>query len=467
MPGTPCCGRWRRCPCRRAPLAEAVGAGLAARAQALGLGLPQLARQLRLTPDLLFKLDRGYLRLDTVPRRFLAHIAAVLHTTAEGLLAGLPGGPAPAAAVGYLHADQPQEAQQQTFLEALAHARGLPAAERERWTAAAREEGLAGERRADVAPVTDRWAAVRRRAAEARRVATVLAEPRAHGRGLVEAALEARGYFVMACPRTTPSCGAAWPRWRPTASPTATGSARPGPPSPPPTSWGTSCSATARCGTAPRRTSTRRRTPSGCPTATAPSPPTTPGSSGELEANVFAVAFLLPPDGLRAGFLAGELVPAPGGALRRLPGRLPERPGHLAPRPAAVRCRRASLPGDTDGACAVRGPRAGRRPGPARPLAAGGRRGGGGAGAGQRRAGDGQDPHPGGARAAPPGAGRPGAPDPGRHLLQPGDRRDARAPAAGRARAGPRADRLHLPRLLPGAAAAPPRRRPGCRRTCG
>ncbi len=124
------------------PLAEA-SAGLAARAQALGLSLPQLARQLRLTPDLLFKLDRGYLLLDTVPRRFLAHIAAVLHTTAEGLLASLPGGPAAAAAVGYYTRDQPQEAKQQTFLEALAHARGLPAAERERWTAAARAEGLA------------------------------------------------------------------------------------------------------------------------------------------------------------------------------------------------------------------------------------------------------------------------------------------------------------------------------------
>jgi hypothetical protein len=127
--------------------AEAVPAapapGLAARAQALGLSLPQLARQLRLTPDLLFKLDRGYLRLETVPRRFLAHIAAVLQTTTEGLLASLPSGPAAAAAVGYYTRDQPQEAQQQTFLEALAHARGLPAAERERWTAAARAEGLA------------------------------------------------------------------------------------------------------------------------------------------------------------------------------------------------------------------------------------------------------------------------------------------------------------------------------------
>jgi hypothetical protein len=124
------------------PVPAEAAPGLAERAQALGLALPQLARQLRLTPDLLFKLDRGYIRLDTVPRRFLAHVAAVLHTTADGLLAGLPGGPAPATAVGYYTQDRPREAQQQSFVEALEHARSLPAAERDRWVAAAREEGL-------------------------------------------------------------------------------------------------------------------------------------------------------------------------------------------------------------------------------------------------------------------------------------------------------------------------------------
>lgn len=117
--------------------------GLAARARALKIGIPDLARRLRLTPDLLVKLDQGYIRLETVPRRFLAHVAQGLETTAEALLRGLQAGPQVAGGMAFYTKGRPQAAQQQTFAAALDQAGGMPAAERARWIAAAREEGIA------------------------------------------------------------------------------------------------------------------------------------------------------------------------------------------------------------------------------------------------------------------------------------------------------------------------------------
>ncbi len=154
--------------------------------------------------------------------------------------------------------------------------------------------------------MTDRWAAVRRRAAEARRVATVLAEPRAHGRVLVEAALEARGYFVMACPPDDPvlrGCLATVEAYG-VAYSDRLGEAQ--------AAFATAhelghvvlghgevwhC-AEAEIDEAPDA----ERLPTGDGAVAAYNP----RQQRELEANVFAVAFLLPPDGLRAGFLAGE-----------------------------------------------------------------------------------------------------------------------------------------------------------------
>src|SRR5947208_231616 len=117
--------------------------GLIERAQALGLKLPELAKRLQLTPDLLIKLDRGYVQLETVPRRFLAHVAQGLQTTVDALVAGLPTAPRLAAGAAFYTKDRPQTAQQQSFATALQQATALPETERARWLAAAREEGLA------------------------------------------------------------------------------------------------------------------------------------------------------------------------------------------------------------------------------------------------------------------------------------------------------------------------------------
>ena len=120
----------------------AAAPGLLARAQALALTIPELAKRLQITPDLLFKLDQGYVRLETVPRRFLAHLARGLQTTVDSLLAGLQPGRAMAGNMAFSTKDRPQAARQVSFLEALGQARGLTPAARQEWEEAARAEGL-------------------------------------------------------------------------------------------------------------------------------------------------------------------------------------------------------------------------------------------------------------------------------------------------------------------------------------
>jgi hypothetical protein len=95
-----------------------------------------------LTADVLYQLDRGYIRLETVPRALLRRLGEALNASAEAVLAGLPPTPPPAAAMAFNARERPQEARQQSFAEALAEATDLPAADRAAWLAAVREEGL-------------------------------------------------------------------------------------------------------------------------------------------------------------------------------------------------------------------------------------------------------------------------------------------------------------------------------------
>jgi hypothetical protein len=121
-------------------LAPAVG--LVARARAVGVRVPQLARRVGLTAEVLYQLDRGYIRLETVPRALLRRLGEALNASAEAVLAGLPRTPPPAAAMAFNARERPAEARQQSFAEALAQAGDLPAGDRATWLAAVREEGL-------------------------------------------------------------------------------------------------------------------------------------------------------------------------------------------------------------------------------------------------------------------------------------------------------------------------------------
>lgn len=115
--------------------------GLVARSRASGITIPQLARRTRLKSDILFKLDRGVLQLETVPKRLLAQLAEALVCPVDALTASLPTSPMTVTAMYY--ADQaPDVARQQSFAEALAQSDELPEDDRLHWLAVVREEGL-------------------------------------------------------------------------------------------------------------------------------------------------------------------------------------------------------------------------------------------------------------------------------------------------------------------------------------
>lgn len=115
--------------------------GLAGQARAVGLRVPELARRLRLPVQVLVSLDQGYVRLETVPRQFLQFVAEVVQCTVEALAASLR--PAPTTAGMAFHVQgKPQNARQRSFVEEIEQAPGIDPAEKARWLAAAREEGL-------------------------------------------------------------------------------------------------------------------------------------------------------------------------------------------------------------------------------------------------------------------------------------------------------------------------------------
>ena len=128
---------------RQAAVSEAtVGVGLLARAKALGLRASDLAQRVNLSADLVLKLDRGFVRLETVPRRLFEQLAGALRTTADSLVSGLPRTPVATAGLAFNAKEKPQEAQQQSFAEALTQSTSLPSAARATWLEAVREEGL-------------------------------------------------------------------------------------------------------------------------------------------------------------------------------------------------------------------------------------------------------------------------------------------------------------------------------------
>jgi hypothetical protein len=115
--------------------------GLVARATAMGLAVPQLARRLRLAGDILFQIDRGYIRPDSLPQRLHREIATVLKVSIANLPANLVAARAPTA---FYYADcKPTRGNQLSFVEALADSEELAEEDRVWWLSVAREEALA------------------------------------------------------------------------------------------------------------------------------------------------------------------------------------------------------------------------------------------------------------------------------------------------------------------------------------
>jgi len=114
--------------------------GLVARARSLGLSVPQLAREIRLASDILFKLDQGLIWLDTVPKRLLTLIAAALKLPVVSLPGSLVSSqPVPAL---YHAQHKPKVGEPQSFVEALAQSGAITDEDRAAWLAIARDEGL-------------------------------------------------------------------------------------------------------------------------------------------------------------------------------------------------------------------------------------------------------------------------------------------------------------------------------------
>jgi hypothetical protein len=105
---------------------------LAARVKARGLTMREVATRVRLTSEILFKLDRRIIPVDTVPARLLNELGAVLGCTADALRAGL-GGAGPQTAGAMYHAKQAPAVGQQAFADAVRASLNLSAEDRAYW----------------------------------------------------------------------------------------------------------------------------------------------------------------------------------------------------------------------------------------------------------------------------------------------------------------------------------------------
>jgi hypothetical protein len=118
--------------------------GLVARVRAREIKLSTLATELRLLPAILVKLDQGFIVVGSVPQRLLKQLGAAFDVSPEQVLTWLPRTPQTAASQ-YYSDRAPERARQETFAEALAHARALSEADRRFWEEVLCEEGLGND----------------------------------------------------------------------------------------------------------------------------------------------------------------------------------------------------------------------------------------------------------------------------------------------------------------------------------
>ena len=105
---------------------------LGERVKALGLTMRAVAAQVRLSSDVLVKLDRRVVPVETVPVRLLDQLGQVLGCTADALRLGL-GGAMPQTTGAMYHAKAPPTVGQQSFADAVRTSVTLAKADREYW----------------------------------------------------------------------------------------------------------------------------------------------------------------------------------------------------------------------------------------------------------------------------------------------------------------------------------------------
>ena len=105
---------------------------LGERVKTLGLNMREVAARVRLTSEILFKIDRRIIPVETVPARLLGDLGTILGCTADALRAGL-GGTGPQTAGAMYHAKQAPTVGQQDFAAAVHASLNLSAADRAYW----------------------------------------------------------------------------------------------------------------------------------------------------------------------------------------------------------------------------------------------------------------------------------------------------------------------------------------------
>ena len=110
--------------------------GIAARLARQRLTWPAIAAQVRLPPEILIKIDRRVIPVDTVPACLLHQLADLLDCTVAALCAGLVGAGPQTAGTMY-HATRPPTVRQQGFAAAVQASVNISAADRAYWLAEA------------------------------------------------------------------------------------------------------------------------------------------------------------------------------------------------------------------------------------------------------------------------------------------------------------------------------------------
>jgi hypothetical protein len=118
--------------------------GIVARARELHLSVEAVAVSLSLAVDILLKLERRVLVLNSIPATLLERLATSLYCSVAALRAFLAG-PPPQPATTFYHAKQPPTQEgQQTFEEAVRESRMMSAEQKEMWLRAVAQGAVDG-----------------------------------------------------------------------------------------------------------------------------------------------------------------------------------------------------------------------------------------------------------------------------------------------------------------------------------